>query len=281
MTPSPYQTQTMRIAASREEAPDVRTLRLEFTDAADRARFFEKYRAGMFGIYGVPGAGECAFCIASPPTHTDFLECTFRRTGRVTSALADREVGQTITFRGPYGNAFPIESWKGRRLVFVAGGIGLPAMRGVLWNVLQRRREFGDITLVYGARTPADLVYKDELADWAARPQVQVVTTVDPGGESAEWKGRVGLVPTVLEELAPPGAGAAAAVCGPPVMIKFTMPVLTKLGFAPDAVCTTLENRMKCGIGHCGRCNVGGTYVCRDGPVFTLAQLKSMLTADS
>jgi NAD(P)H-flavin reductase len=280
MTSATYQSAILKIVAAKDEAPDVRTLRLQFAEEADRARFFEKYRAGMFGLYGVPGAGESAFCVASPPTRTEYIECTFRRTGRVTAALRDREVGQRITFRGPYGNAFPIEAWKGRNILFIAGGIALPPIRSVIWNVLDRRKEFGDVSILYGARTVADLVYKDELAEWGNRQDVRLVTTVDPGGETPEWKGRIGFVPTVLEETAPSSANTIALVCGPPIMIKFTLPVLTKLGFAPKDVYTTLENRMKCGVGQCGRCNVGSVYVCRDGPVFTLEQLKGMLTAD-
>jgi sulfhydrogenase subunit gamma (sulfur reductase) len=275
-----YQPALMKIAAARDEAPDVRTLRLEFADEADRRAFFEKYRVGMFGLYGVPGAGECSFCVASPPTRTDHIECTFRRIGRVTAALADREVGQSITFRGPYGNAFPLEAWRGKNIVVVAGGIALPPLRSVIWNILDRRGEFGELSILYGAKTVADLVYKDELAEWAGRKDVRLVTTVDPGGETPEWMGKVGLVPTVLEEMAPSSASAVALVCGPPIMIRFTLPVVARLGFAPADVFTTLENRMKCGVGQCGRCNVGGKYVCRDGPVFTLEQLHAMHTAD-
>jgi len=280
MTIATYQSAIMKIVAAKDEAPDVRTLRLQFAEESDRTRFFEKYRVGMFGLYGVPGAGESAFCVASPPTRTEYIECTFRQTGRVTAALRDREVGQRITFRGPYGNSFPIEAWKGRNILFIAGGIALPPIRSVIWNILDRRKEFADVSILYGARTVADLVYKDELAEWGNRQDVRLVTTVDPGGETPEWKGRIGFVPTVLEETAPSSANTIALVCGPPIMIKFTLPVLTKLGFAPKDVYTTLENRMKCGVGQCGRCNVGSVYVCRDGPVFTLEQLKGMLTAD-
>jgi NAD(P)H-flavin reductase len=279
MTENIYQPMMMRVASDRLEAPEVRTLHLEFLEESDRVRFFAAYRVGMFGLWGVPGAGESAFSIASPPTRSAYVECTFRRTGRVTAALADREVGQALTLRGPYGQPFPLETWRGRNLVFVAGGIGLPPLRSVLWNVLDRRPEFAEVTLVYGARTAADLLYKDELAEWAARRDMRLATTVDPGGETPDWTGRVGLVPTVLEDLAPP-ARSVALVCGPPIMIKFTLPVLTKLGFAPADIYTTLENRMKCGLGHCGRCNVGSKFVCRDGPVFSLEQLRAMETAD-
>jgi NAD(P)H-flavin reductase len=280
MTIAIYQSALMKIVAAKDEAPDVRTLRLQFAEESDRARFFQKYRVGMFGLYGVPGAGESTFCVASPPTRTEYIECTFRRTGRVTAALRDREVGQRITFRGPYGNSFPIEAWKGKNILFIAGGIALPPIRSVIWNILDRRKEFADVSILYGARTVADLVYKDELAEWAGRQDVRLATTVDPGGETPDWKGKIGFVPTVLEETAPSSANCVALVCGPPIMIKFTLPVLTKLGFPPQDVYTTLENRMKCGVGQCGRCNVGSVYVCRDGPVFTLDQLKGMLTAD-
>jgi NAD(P)H-flavin reductase len=280
MSENLYQPMPMRIASSRDEAPDVRTLRLEFPDEAARAAFFAKYRVGMFGLYGLPGWGESTFCVASPPTRTAYIECTFRRTGRVTWALADREVGQSITFRGPYGNCFPIETWKGKNILFVAGGIALPPLRSVIWNILDRRAEFGEVSIIYGARTVADLVYKDELADWGARKDVRLVTTVDPGGETPDWKGKIGFVPTVLKEIAPSPANAVALVCGPPIMIKFSLPVLAGQGFAPKDTYTTLENRMKCGVGKCGRCNVGSVYVCKDGPVFTVEQLQKLPRAD-
>jgi len=275
-----YQPMPMTVAERREETPDVRTLRLVFPDEADRKTFFDAYKVGQFGLYGVPGEGECAFCVASPPTRTDWIECTFRLTGRVTAALRDREVGQKITFRGPYGNHFPIEQWKGRNLLFIAGGIGLVPLRAVISGVLDRRDEFGKVDIIYGARTVEDLVYKQELAEWDRRDDVHLVQTVDPGGETDDWTGKIGFVPTVLEEEAPSPADAVALVCGPPVMIKFTLVPLATLGFSDADAYTTLENRMKCGIGKCGRCNVGSLYVCKDGPVFTVEQLKAMPHAD-
>ncbi len=275
-----YQPAQLRIAAAHDEAPDVRTLRLEFADGPSREAFFARYRVGMFGEYGLPGEGESTFCVASPPTRTDAIECTFRRTGRVTAALFDREVGQAISFRGPYGNSFPLEDWRGRDVLFVAGGIGLAPVRSVIWNVLDRREEFGAVTILYGARTVADRIYKHELADWAGRADVTLVETVDPGGEAQGWAGRVGFVPAVLEGMPPPAAVAVAVVCGPPIMIKFALPVLKAQGFAPADVYTTLENRMKCGVGKCGRCNIGGVYVCKDGPVFTVAQLSDLPDGD-
>jgi len=280
MNGNTYQPMTLTIREARDEAPDIRTYRLDFEDTAERDEFFSHYRVGMFGLYGLPGEGESTFCVASPPTRHDYIECTFRRTGRVTAALHDREVGQAITFRGPYGNWFPVDEWKGRNLLFVAGGIALPPVRSVIWNILDRRAEYGNITIVYGARTVADLVYKDELAEWQARADIELVLTVDPGGETPGWTDQVGFVPDVLKRVAPSSNDCVAVVCGPPVMIKYTVPVLSGLGFPDQDVYTTLENRMKCGVGQCGRCNVGSTYICKDGPVFTVEQFLALPQGD-
>ncbi len=269
-----YKPHLATIDAIIDETPDVRTLRLVFQDAAVRENF--AFRAGQFAEYSAFGSGEATFCIASAPTRSGYIECCFRGVGRVTEALRRLEVGETVGVRGPYGNSFPIEQFFGKNLVFVAGGIALPPLRTLIWQCLDWRDKFGDITIVYGARTESDLVYKHELADWQQRPDVRLVRTVDPGGEGPTWDGQVGFVPTVLEQAAPSAENTIALVCGPPIMIKFTLPVLTKLGFTDEAIYTTLENRMKCGLGKCGRCNVGNVYVCKDGPVFSAAQVKAL-----
>ena len=269
-----YQPYLMRIARITLEAPGVRTFRLEFVDEAAAAAF--DFRTGQFGLYSAFGEGESTFCIASSPTRKGYIECTFREVGRVTAALADKEVGDIVGFRGPYGNIFPIEDWKAKNLLFIAGGIALPPLRSVIWNCLDLRDWFKDITIVYGARTVTDLVYKHELKEWEDRPDVNLVCTVDPGGETPGWQGRVGFVPHVLEQLSPSPENTVALVCGPPIMIKLTLPVLARLGFTPGSIYTTLENRMKCGLGKCGRCNTGSSYVCKDGPVYTLEQLNHL-----
>lgn len=269
-----YQPYPMRIASITEEAPGVKTFRLEFVNESDADKF--NFRTGQFGEYSVFGEGESTFCIASSPTRKGYIECTFREAGRVTHALADREENEVVGFRGPYGNIFPIHEWEGKNLVFIAGGIALPPLRSVIWNVLDLREKYKDITIVYGARSVADLVYKQELAEWAARGDVKVLTTVDPGGQTPDWTGKVGFVPHVLKEASPTNVNTVALVCGPPIMIKLTLPVLTELGFSPENIYTTLENRMKCGFGKCGRCNVGKLYVCKDGPVFTVKQLEGL-----
>ena len=264
----------MKVEKITEEAPGVRTFKLKFVNDEDSNSF--NFAAGQFGEYSIFGVGESTFCIASSPTRKGFIECTFRQAGKVTSALSNCEEGSIIGFRGPYGNTFPIDQWKGKSLLFVAGGIALPPMRCVIWNTLDLRENFKDITIVYGARSVNDLVYKHELEEWNNRSDVRLITTVDPGGETPDWKGEIGFVPSVLEKIAPSSQDTIAIVCGPPVMIKFTFPVLYKLGFTDENIFTTLENRMKCGFGKCGRCNVGEVYVCKDGPVFTGKQLKEL-----
>jgi NAD(P)H-flavin reductase len=274
MTDNLYIPYLMKVEKVTYEAPGVKTFMLKFINEEDEKKF--SFRAGQFGEYSVYGAGESTFCIASAPTRKGYIECTFRQTGKVTTALSNCEEGSIIGFRGPYGNIFPIDEWKGKNLLFIAGGIALPPMRCVIWNALDLREDFKDVTIIYGARTVKDLVYKHELEDWKRRKDIKLITTVDPGGEFPDWKGEIGFVPTIVEKIAPPSANTIAIVCGPPVMIKYTFPVLAKLGFADENIYTTLENRMKCGFGKCGRCNVGKYYVCKDGPVFTAAQLKEL-----
>ena len=269
-----YQPDLVMVEEIVDETPDTRTYRLRFKDPAKAESF--TFRAGQFGEYSVFGAGESTFCIASPPTRAGYLECTVKAAGKVTGNLREVNVGDVLGFRGPYGNVFPVDEWQGKDLVFIAGGIGLAPVRCVIWNVLDLRDRYGDVTIVYGARSVADLVYKRELEEWAARDDVRLVTTVDPGGETPEWTGEVGYVTPVVEQTAPTADNAIAVLCGPPIVVKLTLPVLEKLGFADEAIYTTLENRMKCGVGKCGRCNIGPVYVCKDGPVFTAAQIKAL-----
>jgi NAD(P)H-flavin reductase len=269
-----YQPTLMTISDITDETSDTRTLRLAFQDPQLAERF--NFKAGQFGEYSAFGAGESTFCIASSPTRKDSIECTFKAVGKATKAMRELAVGDTMGFRGPYGNHFPLDRMEKSSVVFIAGGIGLAPVRCVIWNVLDLRDRFDDVTVIYGARSVPDLVYKRELAQWAARGDVKLWQTVDPGGQTPDWPGEVGFVPAIVEKAAPSAKNAFAVVCGPPVMIKYTLPVLQKLGFADDRVYTTLENRMKCGIGKCGRCNVGPVYVCKDGPVFSAAELAAL-----
>jgi sulfhydrogenase subunit gamma (sulfur reductase) len=259
-----------------DETPGVRTFHFNFKDEKLRKEF--TFASGQFGQYSVLGVGEATFCISSSPTRPDHLEFAVQKVGRVTNALHRLGVGSEIGFRGPYGNSFPLDFLKGKNLVFVGGGIGLAPLRSLIWNVLDNRDNYNKVDIVYGARTPNDLCFKYDLEAWDKDKTVNMVTTIDREAEG--WKGKVGVVPKILEEVAPSAKDTAAIVCGPPIMIRFTFPVLEKLGFAPEQMITTLEKRMKCGIGKCGRCNIGNIYVCRDGPVFSYAQIKGFVSSE-
>jgi len=258
-----------------EETPGVRTFHFNFKDKKLQKEF--SFESGQFAQYSIFGIGEAPFCISSSPTRRDHLEFAAQRVGRVTNALHRLSVGAELGFRGPYGNSFPLDFLQGKNLVFVGGGIGLAPLRSLIWNVIDNRDKYKKIDIIYGARTPADLCFNYDLEAWSKDKTVNMVTTVDRGDT---WKGKVGVVPKILEEAAPQAKEAVAIVCGPPIMIRFTFPVLEKLGFAPEQMLTTLEKRMKCGIGKCGRCNIGNIYVCRDGPVFSYAQIKSFVSSE-
>jgi NAD(P)H-flavin reductase len=269
---NPFKPALLRIEDIRRETPDVRTLRLRPVDA--KVSF--QWAPGQFAEFSVFGSGEAVFTLANSPTRSEFIECSFRAMGKVTHGLRDLAIGQIIGFRGPYGNGFPLESWKGRDLVFIGGGVGMVALRSALQWVLDHRRDYGQVLVLHGARTVADLCYKEEMPEWAASPNVKVVRAVDPGGETPDWDGEVGLLPRVFEGLALAPRGRVVITCGPPVMLRFLFLSLKELGYSPDQVVTTLENKMKCGLGLCGRCNVGRHFVCTDGPVFTWKQVLEM-----
>jgi sulfhydrogenase subunit gamma (sulfur reductase) len=269
-----YRPHLMTVEQIRDETPDVRTLRLSFQDEKAAERF--AFRPGQFGEYSVFGEGECVFAITSAPSDRGHVECSFKLMGKVTTALRDREVGDTIGFRGPYGNGFPLEELHGHSIFLAGGGIGMAALRSLIEYCVEHRSEFEEITILNGARSVSDLVYQDDLVRWGSQEGVRIVRTVDPGGETPAWDGEIGFVPTVIERLAPSPRNSVAVTCGPPVMIKFALLSLERLGFSKERVITTLENRMKCGLGKCGRCNVGPVYVCKDGPVFTAAQIQSL-----
>ena len=271
---NPYKPDLMEVIGVQQHTTDVKSVRLRFHDA-ERAKEFD-FRVGQFGIFSAFGWGESTFNICSSSTWHDHIEFCFRKVGRVTDALWETGAGDTLGFRGPYGNGYPMEEWKGKDLIFLGGGIAMPPIRCAIWYALENRKEFGDISVVYGARTTKDLVFTDELDEWARYERTRVIQSVDPGGETPEWKGEIGFVPTVFERANVPAENAVALVIGPPIMIKNTIPVLERLGAKMSNVYTSLENRMKCGIGKCGRCNAGPAYVCKDGPVFTFEDLRHM-----
>jgi len=268
----------MRIEQIRLEndAKDLKTFRLSFCNKDDENGF--NYKCGQFAMVSVPGIGESPIGIASSPLDKGILEFTVKRypTGVVTTALHDLSEGDTIGVRGPMGNSFPLEDLMGKNLVIVGGGFAFTTLRSTIRYLLSdsQRKNYGAVTVIYGARSAGELLYKNELAQWQERSDLTTIVTVDKGSDS--WQGRVGLVPNVLKESAPSALDAYCIVCGPPIMLKFTMPPLLELGFTPDKILTSLERKMTCGMGKCGRCNVGKYYVCKDGPVFSYDKIKDI-----
>jgi len=254
------------------QTPDTTMLRVTLDDPTLAQSF--TYRPGQFAELSIFGVGECPISIASTPTRKGFLEFCVRAVGQVTNALYELDVGSKIGVRGPYGNPFPLPELEGRNLLFIGGGIGLAPLRSLINYVLDNRDHYGEVELIYGARSPQDLAFKDELKLWGEQEGVTVYLTVDRGDE--RWRGPVGFVPSFLREIAPSPQEKVAFTCGPPIMIKLVMEALEEMGFPPDHMVTTLEMKMKCGVGKCGRCNIGSRYICRDGPVFTLEQLKAL-----
>ncbi len=269
-----YQPDLMEVMQVRQQTSDVKSVRIRFVRESLNENF--SFRVGQFGMFSLFGLGESTFNICSSSTWKGFLEFCFRKTGRVTEGLWHLEPGDVIGFRGPYGNGYPMRAWEGKDLIFVGGGIAMPPIRCAIWYALENRERYGDITIVYGARTEEDLVFRDELQAWSEIDGVRVVKCVDPGGETPKWDGEVGYVPTVLENAQIEAANAVALVIGPPVMIRFSMPVLSAMGLSDERIFTSLENRMKCGVGKCGRCNCGPFYVCKEGPVISMHDLKQL-----
>jgi len=269
----PYPVRIDTVTIENDER-DLKTFKLVFLDP-DHEKAFQ-YTPGQFAELSVLGKGECPIGIASSPTEEGYLLFTVKKTGVVTGELHSLPEGTVIGVRGPLGKPYPIERMRGKNVVIVGGGFAFTTLRALTQYMIAdgNRSEFGEITVIYGARNPGELLYKEELKVWESRDDLKTIITVDKGDDA--WKGREGFVPTVLEEVAPSSKDALMAVCGPPIMIKFTLPVIEKLGFAPSDTILSLEMRMKCGIGKCGRCNIGSKYVCKDGPVFTLEELNAL-----
>ena len=252
----------------REETPDVKTFRVVGTDGK---KLFE-HIPGQRAMLSMPGVSEAMISITSSPTNRDFMEFSVKRCGCLSNWLHSMEVGQQITVRGPYGNGFPVETeFRGKDLLFIAGGIGLAPLRSVINYVRDNRKNYGKVRIIYGARSVDDLVAYGEIEDeWKLTEGVEVNLTID--NPDREWGGHVGFIPNYVKELNP-DLGMTVVMCGPPVMIKFTLAGLKELGFKDTQVYTTMELRMKCGVGKCGRCNIGDKYVCKDGPVFRFDEL--------
>lgn len=255
----------------RRDTPDVKTFRVVGLDG--KKPFIHK--PGQCAMLSIPGVGEALFSITSSPTNEKYLEFSIKKCGCFTEVLHSIEVGQQITLRGPYGRPFPVDTVFAKKdLLFVAGGIGLAPLRSVINYIRDKRENYGKVAVVYGARTAEDLVDYEEIEkEWKNVKDFDVYLTIDR--EQPDWTGHVGFVPNYVKEVGVPNT-YTAVLCGPPIMIKFTLAGLLELGFKKENIYTTLELRMKCGIGKCGRCNVGDKYVCKDGPVFCMTELDEL-----
>jgi sulfhydrogenase subunit gamma (sulfur reductase) len=262
-----YRPMLTTIRRVEDETPDTRTYFMDAGPVPWRA----DYLPGQFVELSVFGTGEAPFCLCQSPTRAEHIEVTVRRVGSLTERLHEFQTGDVVGLRGPFGNHFPFERARGHDLVFVGGGIGLPPLRSFINYVLDRRADYGDVHVLYGARTPADRVYKKELEAWAGSDQMEFLETVDVG--SAGWTGPVGLVTLLVQQLDVDPARTMAFSCGPPVMLKFVVAELQKLGLQDRNIVTTLERYMKCGVGKCGHCCVGHQYICVDGPVYNFEQI--------
>ena len=252
----------------RQDTPDVKTFRVV---GKDGKKLFE-HIPGQCAMLSVPGVSEAMISITSSPTNKEYMEFSVKKCGCLSTWLHEMDVGQQITVRGPYGNGFPVDTdLKGKDLLFIAGGIGLAPLRSVINYVRDKRSDYGSVQIVYGSRSKADLVdYQEIIDEWMKTEGVEVNLTID--NPQDDWDGHVGFIPNYVKELNP-DIRKTILMCGPPIMIKFTLNGLKELGFKDTQVYTTMELRMKCGIGKCGRCNIGDNYVCKDGPVFRFDQL--------
>ena len=255
-----------------DQTPDVKTFRVE---APEGGKLFE-HLPGQCAMLSVPGISEAMISITSSPTNKEYMEFSVKKCGCLTEWLHAMEEGQMITVRGPYGRHFPVDDeLAGKNLVFVAGGIGLAPLRSVINYVRDNRDKYGRVDIIYGSRSKEDLVYYDEIVnEWMNEPDFHVHLTIDR--EQENWDGHVGFVPNYIAEVGLNPVNTCALMCGPPIMIKFSLPNLVQAGFDKTQIFTTMELRMKCGIGKCGRCNIGNKYVCKDGPVFRFDQLDEL-----
>ena len=255
----------------RTDTPDVKTFRVVGLDGKKPFAHIP----GQCAMLSMPGIGEALFSITSSPTNEDFLEFSIKKCGCVTTWIHEIEPGQQVTLRGPYGNGFPVDTeLRGKDLLIIAGGIGLAPVRSVINYVRANRQNYGALDIVYGSRSKEDLVdYQEILDEWMAEDGINVHLTIDR--EQPDWDGHVGFVPNYVKELNF-DTSKTVVMCGPPIMIKFTLAGLEELGFRRDQVYTTFELKMKCALGKCGRCNIGDKYVCKDGPVFRLDQMEEL-----
>jgi sulfite reductase subunit B len=230
------------------------------------------FETGQFIELAVPGVGEAPFTPSSRPAIKDTMEVSIMEAGKVTKEIHQLKKGDIVGVRGPLGEGYPLDDFKGKEILVLGGGVGLAPLRSLMYALFDRIKDFEKIYFRYGAKTPEDIIYKEEIKTWEKRPDLDYRITVDAGDD--KWKGHVGLVTTILDGMAIDCDKAIAVVCGPPVMMKFGTFKLIELGFKEENIFLSMEKNMSCGIGKCGHCRVGTYYACKDGPVFTYDKIK-------
>jgi len=266
MVPRPYAVREVS-----KETPDTFTLKL--TPPADATG--SSFRPGQFSMLWVFGVGELPISISGDPSDHAQLVYTVRSVGEATNSLVTQGEGSSIGVRGPFGAGWPVEAACGRDVILVAGGIGLAPLRPVIYDVLHRRQDFGRLVILYGARSPRDLLYRKEMAAWARHRNTQVLITVDYGGMS--WRGHVGVVTTLFKYARLKPSNSVAMVCGPEIMMRYVARELASHGLSEGDVYLSMERNMKCAVGFCGHCQYGPHFICKDGPVFPYAQMRPLL----
>jgi NAD(P)H-flavin reductase len=259
---------------SENKVNDIKTFELSFKNEIDYDNF--DYVPGQFAEVSLIGKGECPIGIASSPTEIGSIKFTIKKMGTVTTGFHNCEDGDIIGIRGPFGNGWPIEKMKGKNIVIIGGGFAFSTLRALIIYMLDKenRADYKKITVIYGNRDSGEVLYKRDLENWKTRKDIDIFLTIDRKEEG--WMEKVGFVAPIVKEIAPSSDNAIAVVCGPPIMIKTSIQVLEELKFKDEQILNSLEMRMKCGIGKCGRCNIGNKYICVDGPVFSLEELKKL-----
>jgi len=250
-----------------QETDSIRTFKLKFLNKKSFT-----FIPGQFVQVSIFGIGEAPISICSSPFNEKFFEITVRNVGNVTNALFKSNEEDLIGVRGPFGNGYPMDEFKYKNIVLVAGGVGFPPVKSIIEYAISRRNDFESLLLLYGAKNPADIVYKNELEKW--RKNFQILITVDK--PTSEWKGNVGVVTDLFDKVEINNQNTIGVICGPPIMMKFVTQKFQELGLKDDQIYLSMERLMQCGIGQCGHCNIGKKYVCKDGPVFRYDKLKEL-----
>jgi len=260
------------LVATKNRTPDTRSFTLRLRDGQERLDF----RPGQFNMLGLPGFGEAPITFSAPPQQDGTFEHTVRAVGRLTKGLMKLKPGDTIHVRGPFGTAWPLDQVKGKDILVVAGGVGMVPLRPFILEAFRRRSDYGKIVILFGARTPGELVFREEFDSWRSQAQTTLLLTVDEVPPGEEWKGHTGVVTGLFAETDIDPGTAAVLTCGPEIMMRFVARGLILRRFSPARIHVSLERRMRCGTGHCGHCQLGPKFICKDGPVFRYEELSGL-----